>query len=465
MEKQTGFSSRLGYILSAAGSAVGLGNIWRFPYCVANQGGGIFLAIYVIALLTFGYSLLIAENGLGRMTGLGPVGSYRQICKGKSGFLGFLKVGGWLNAIAPLLIVPYYCVIGGWVTKYIIALLTNPISKFSAENANASAEYFSTFISSTWEPFFYFLVFVAIVVGVIALGVKEGIERFNKILMPTLVLLIIALCIYCLRLPNASEGIKYYLKPDWSKFSVMTMVTAVGQLFYSLSIAMGIMFTYGSYMRKEDDLIANVNQVALFDTLVAFLAGLMIIPALVSFGGEAAAQNAGPGLVFIVLPQVFASFFGGKIVGIAFFTLVLFAAATSAISLLETNVQSIGQELKLSRKSSIIYGVIEILVIGTITVLGYSWLSFVHPLSFIQAYAQMDILDTLDFLSNNVIMPFGAIFTTILVVGVYGLEKFCKEVAGNRKWPNRWLFQLCMCVIIIPCLLIILLDSTGLLGK
>lgn len=465
METHSGFSSRLGYILSAAGSAVGLGNIWRFPYCVASQGGGIFLAVYVVALFTFGYSLLIAENGLGRMTGMGPVGTYRQICKGKTGFLGFLKVGGWLNAIVPLIIVPYYCVIGGWVTKYVVALLVNPVSRFDAENAGASAEYFTNFISSTWEPMVYFVVFVAIVVGVIALGVKEGIERFNKVLMPLLVLIIVCLCIYCLRLPDAFEGVKYYLKPDFSKFSAMTLVTAVGQLFYSLSIAMGIMITYGSYMRKDDDLIANVNHVALFDTVVAFLAGLMIIPALVSFGGEAAAQNAGPGLVFIVLPQVFASFFCGKIVGVAFFLLMLFAAATSAISLLETNVQSIGQELKLSRRNSIIYGVIEILVIGCITVLGYSCLKFIHPLAFIKAYANMDILDSLDFVSNNVLLPICAIFTTILIVGVFGLEKFCKEVSGERPWYRRWLFQLCMCVVIIPCLLIILLNSMGIIGK
>ena len=226
---------------------------------------------------------------------------------------------------------------------------------------------------------------------------------------------------------------------------------------------MGIMITYGSYMRKEDDLVSSVNHVELFDTSVAFLAGMMIIPAVVAFGGEEAAKASGPGLVFITMPQVFASFTGGRLVGILFFLLVLFAAATSAISLLETNVQSIGQELKLSRKASIIFGMVEIVVIGIITILGYSVLSNVHPLAFIDHYKNLDILDSLDTISNNIMMPIAAIFTTILVTGVIGLEKFCAEIKQTSHWRREFVYQLCMCLIVIPCLLMILLNSIGLI--
>ncbi|MBO4512474.1 MAG: sodium-dependent transporter [Victivallales bacterium] len=470
--KRDCFSSRIGYVLAAAGSAVGLGNIWRFPYLTAKYGGGIFLLTYLILVLTFGYSLLIAENCIGRMTGKGPIGAFRDLCAGKTSFLGAVRIGGWLNSIAPIIIVPYYCVIGGWVTKYCVAMLTTPISAFHKDATvlvdgalkDASTYYFTNFITSTWEPILYFCIFAAILILVVGMGVEKGIERFNKILMPLLVLMCIGICIYCCFLPNAGEGLRYYLYPDSSKFSYMTVVAAMGQLFFSLSIAMGIMVTYGSYMRQEDNLVGNVNQVEIFDTGVAFLAGLMIIPAVVSFGGKEAAEAAGPGLVFCTMPKVFASFSGGRIIAIIFFLLVLFAAATSAISLLETNVQTIGQELKLSRKRAIVLGFVEIIVVGIVTILGYSLLSNVHPLAFIERYKGMDILDTLDFLANNIIMPLGAILTTILVTSVIGLERFCKEVdPTGTKWKRRGIFQFCVCVIVIPCLLIVLLNSIGVL--
>jgi len=463
MKSSPVFSSKLGYILSAAGSAVGLGNIWRFPYLTAKFGGGIFLLTYLILALTFGYSLLLSENCLGRMTGKGPVGTYREFCRDKKSFLRFVGIGGWLNAIIPLIIVPYYCVIGGWVTKYIFAMLCNPVSTFAKENTGASAKYFTDFITSTWQPTFFFLIFLGIMVFIIALGVINGVERFNKFLMPALVLMIVGVCIYCLCLPNAKDGLLYYLKPDTSKFSFMTIVSAMGQLFFSLSIAMGIMITYGSYMRKEDNLISNVNHVEIFDTAIAFLAGLMIIPAVVAFDGRAAAENAGPGLVFVVMPQVFANFAGGRICGVIFFTLVFFAAITSAISLLETNVQSISQELGMSREKATVIGAAEILVVGIITILGYSIFSNFHPLAFIEQYRGMDILDTLDFISNSVLMPIAAMFTTVLVVGVIGLERICGEISGGKKWRRQFAYQFCMCIIIVPCLLLILLNSIGFL--
>ncbi|MCQ2352928.1 MAG: sodium-dependent transporter [Victivallaceae bacterium] len=456
-----GFSSKVGYVLAAAGAAVGLGNIWRFPYLAAKHGGGIFLVTYLILVLTFGYALLIAENGIGRITGCGPIGSFRYFCKDRTGFMKSVRWGGWINALVPLIIVPYYCVIGGWVTKYVVALAANPIGKFASKSACDA--YFGNFISSTWEPIAFFLLFMVILVIVVAFGVQKGVERFNKILMPLLFLMIVGICIYCLFLPNAKEGFVYYFKPDFSKFSYMTVVAAMGQLFFSLSIAMGITITYGSYMCKADDLVSNVNQVEFFDTAVAFLAGMMIIPAVVAFGGKAAAEAAGPGLVFVTMPQVFANFAGGRIAGVFFFILVLLAAATSAISLLETNVQTVCQELHVSRPRAIAICVLEIIAIGVITVLGYSVFKNFHPLAFIDKYKNMDILDTLDFVSNNVMMPVAAIFTTILVVSVIGLEKFSREVRQDKKWYREYLFQLCMSVVVIPCLLVVLLQATGLL--
>ncbi|MBR2632131.1 MAG: sodium-dependent transporter [Lentisphaeria bacterium] len=472
MHKNEGFSSKLGFVLAAAGSAVGLGNIWRFPYLTAKYGGGIFLLTYLILVLTFGYALLIAENAIGRMTRKGPIGAFRELCAGKKSFLGSVRIGGWINAVVPLLILPYYCVIGGWVTKYVFAMMCNPVARFHKDaiesyaglDMNASTAYFQNFITDPWQAVGFFLLFVVVIVAVAAFGVEKGVERFNKILMPILILLIIAICIYCMFLPNSGAGFRYYLMPDPSKFSYMTVVAAMGQLFFSLSIAMGIMITYGAYMRNEDNLVSSVNQVELFDTGVAFLAGLMIIPSVVAFGGEKAAEQAGVGLVFVTMPQVFASFPGGQFVGAAFFILVLFAAATSAISLLETNVHTISQELKISRAKAIVLNVCEVTVIGVVTILGYSLLSFVQPLNFISRYRGMDILGTLDFISNSVLMPIGAIMTTVLVVGVIGIERICREIRGQNKWYREFVFQFCMCVVVIPCLLIVLLNATGLIG-
>ncbi len=474
MHKLEGFSSKAGYVLAAAGSAVGLGNIWRFPYLAAKYGGGIFLLTYLLLAVTFGYSLLIAENSLGRLTRKGPIGAFRDICRQHPGAgAKALQAGGWINALVPLIITPYYCVIGGWVTKYVFAFCTTSVKTFAQDNlVEASGgslpfadNYFNTFVTSTWEPIVFFLVFALLLVAVVVLGVQKGIERFNKILMPILVVLIVGICVYCCFLPGAGQGLAYYLKPDFGKFNHMTIIAAMGQLFFSLSIAMGIMVTYGSYMRKEDNLVSNVNQVEIFDTAVAFLAGLMIIPALVAFGGEKAAESAGVGLVFKTMPQVFAHFPCGQFVGLVFFVLVLFAAATSAISLLETNVQTISQELNLGRTFATLLCMAEIILIGLLTILGYSVLSHVRPLGFIPKCQGMDILDSLDFLSNNVMMPIAAIFTTILVVFCLGLDKLCEQgIRGDRKWPREGVFKFCMRFIVAPCLLLVLLNSLGVFG-
>ena len=447
---KTGFSNRLGFVMAAAGSAVGLGNIWRFPYLAAKYGGGIFLLVYLVLAVTFGFALMTTEIAIGRKTGKSAILAYKAVNQ-KFSFLGYIA------SAVPILIFPYYCVIGGWIIKYMMVYFTGQAHTAAAD------DYFSTFISGTAQPIVFLAIFLFCTALVVLIGVQKGIEKVSKILMPVLILLSLAMAIYALTLDGAMEGFIYYVKPNFSDFSMKTVVAAMGQLFFSLSIAMGIMITYGSYMRKEDNLVNSVNQVEFFDTMAAFLAGLIIIPAVVTFGGKEAAESAGVGLVFITLPQVFATF-GGNLMGALFFVLVLFAAATSAISILETNVQTVGQELGITRKRALFYCTVEFFAVGIITILGYNVLSWVKPLAWLPGHEGFDILDSLDFISNNVMMPIAAIFTTILVVAVIGLNKFSNAVAEGHTWLRRWLFELCMSVVVIPCLLLILLNSFNLFG-
>ena len=291
------FSGRIGYVLAVAGSAVGLGNIWRFPYLAAKYGGGIFLLIYILLTASFGYVLIMSETALGRMTRKSPVGAFEHFGKTKS-----FKIGGWLNAVIPMLIVPYYSTIGGWVIKYLV--------EYFKGNVQAVAEdgYFGNFISDSWQVELWFLVFAALVFIIILGGVQNGVERMSKIMMPVLVVLAVVVTIYSVTRPGAVEGVKYFLIPNVKNFSWMTVVAAMGQMFYSLSIAMGILYTYGSYVRKDMDIERSTTQVEVFDTGIAILAGLMIIPAVFSFsGGNPETLQAGPSLMFITLPKVFAS--------------------------------------------------------------------------------------------------------------------------------------------------------------
>ena len=232
------FSGHIGFILAVAGSAVGLGNIWRFPYLAAKYGGGIFLLVYIILMLTFGYALIVAETSLGRKTRLSPVGAYRSFGQMKSN--PFLVFGGWVNAVVPMLILPYYCLIGGWIIKFLFEYVTGQVSTVAADG------YFGGFISSTWEPVLWHLIFLGCTLGIILKGVEGGVERASRVMMPLLLILAFIVAIYSMTRPGAGAGIYYYLVPDFSKFSIMTVVAACGQLFFSLSIGMGILITYGS---------------------------------------------------------------------------------------------------------------------------------------------------------------------------------------------------------------------------
>ena len=293
MKDRSNFSNKLGFVLAAAGSAVGLGNIWRFPYLAAKYGGGTFLLIYLILAVTFGFTLMIAEIALGRKTGLSAIGAFRSLDK-RYNFLGILAV------IVPVIIFPYYSVIGGWVVKYFTVFVTGGVQD------SAGDTYFTDFIGGTIEPIGWFLIFLAFTAVVVLCGVEKGIEKVSKIMMPILVVLTVIISVYGLTLKGATEGLVYYVKPHMADVSVKTVLAAMGQLFYSMSLAMGIMITYGSYMKKSDKLESSVRQIELFDTGIAFLAGLMIIPAVFAFsGGDRSALNAGPGLMFMTLPKVF----------------------------------------------------------------------------------------------------------------------------------------------------------------
>ncbi len=422
-QKRSVFSSRIGFVLAAAGSAVGLGNIWRFPYLAAKYGGGIFLLVYFVLVITFGFTLMIAEIALGRKTGLSVIGAYRSLNK-KWSFLGVL------SAIVPIIIVSYYCVIGGWVTKY----FGDFISGFGA--ATASDTFFNSFVSDEWTPLIWFAVYAALTFIVVLLGVEKGIEKASKILMPVLLVLTLAVTIYSITLPGAGEGVAYYFYPDFSKFSIDTVLAAMGQMFYSMSLAMGIMVTYGSYMSKKESLEKSVKQIEWFDTGVSFLAGLMIVPAVFVFsGGDEAALSTGPSLMFVTMPKVFQSMGpAGNVVGSLFFLLVLFAALTSSISLMETVVSIFMDRFKMSRKKACFIALGIIVVLAIPSSLGFGLWSDI-------SWNGMTILDIFDFISNSVLMPIVALLTCIFVGYVIKPQAIIAEVELNGRFRRKRMFQ------------------------
>lgn len=440
--ERSSFSGKLGYVLAVAGSAVGLGNIWRFPYLAAKYGGGIFLLVYLILMLTFGYVLIVSETTLGRLTRKSPVGAFGKF--GKS--LPF-KIGGWVNAIIPMLIIPYYSVIGGWVFKYLFEYLRG------STDALADDSYFTGFITAGASVEVWFLIFSLVVLLIIVAGVEHGIEKVSKMMMPVLVVLAIIVSIYSVTRPGALEGVKYFLIPNFKNFSWMTIVAAMGQMFYSLSIAMGILYTYGSYMKKDVDIEQSTSQIEVFDTAIAFLAGLMIIPAVFSFfDGDPEKLKAGPSLMFITLPKVFASMGMGRIIGIVFFLLVLLAALTSAISLAESCVSTIEDQLGWKRNiASVVIGII-IVILGSFSALGFGMLDFVQILG-------MSILDFFDFLTNSLMMPIAALSTCILIVYVIGVDKIIEEVETSSKFKRKGLYKFFIKYLAPICILVILVSS------
>ena len=436
------FSGKIGYVLATAGSAVGLGNIWRFPYLAARYGGGIFLLVYLVLALTFGYTLMMSESTMGRLTGKSPVGAFSALSK-----RGIAKAGGWINAVIPMLILPYYSVIGGWVCKYLFEYLRGNVA------GTAQDDFFGGFITSAADAELWFIVFAALTLVVIVAGVENGVEKVSKIMMPILVLLAMIVAVYSMTRPGAAAGIKYFLVPDFSHFSWMTVVAALGQMFYSLSIAMGILITYGSYMKKDVDIEKATHQVIFFDSGIAVLAGLMIIPAVFAFsGGDPSMLNKGPGLMFVTIPKVFESMGLGQAVGILFFVLVLFAALTSAISLAETCASTFQDELGMGRTKATGMVAIIMVVLGSLSSLGYSGLSFVRIFG-------MEILDFFDFLTNSLMMPVAAFATCVFVVKAVGLDNISKEVKLSSKFRFEGMYRVFIRSVAPIFVVVILLSS------
>ncbi|WP_297030844.1 sodium-dependent transporter [uncultured Eubacterium sp.] len=449
--KRSSFKGSIGFVLAAAGSAVGLGNIWRFPYLAAKDNGGFFILCYIILALTFGFTLLVTEIAIGRKTKQSPLTAYGKINKKFKGL-------GTLATIVPAIILPYYCAIGGWVLKYFITFI-------SGQGAAAAADdYFTGHITSLGQPIVLLLIFIIATAAVILGGVNKGIEKSSKILMPILFVLIVGIAIFALTIKNTEtgvtgiDGLKVYLLPDFKSLTVKSAFTtifdALGQLFYSISVAMGIMIAYGSYVDDDTNLMKSVNQIEIFDTLVALLAGLMIVPAVYVFMGKEG-MTAGPGLMFIALPKVFAQMGAiGNVIGVIFFAMVLFAAITSSISIMEAVVSSLMDGFKMKRKPATLLVLAYGIVAGIIVCLGYNKLYF--ELSLPNGTVGQ-ILDVMDYVSNNIFMPIVALATCILIGWVAKPKTVIDEVTKNGAKFNRKFIYNATIKVIAPALLVVLL--------
>jgi NSS family neurotransmitter:Na+ symporter len=461
-KNRNSFSGSIGFVLTAAGSAVGLGNIWRFPYLAAKDGGGLFLVIYLILAITFGFTLLTTEIAIGRKTKQSPLTAYTKLSS-KWGFLGVIA------CLVPVIIMPYYCVIGGWVVKYFLAYLTG--------NGAAAAEdgYFTGFITGEWQPIVLLFVFLLMVAFIVFRGINKGIESSSKILMPLLLLLVVGIAFFSLTIHYEDEtgvtrtglqGFLIYIVPDLSEMTVKKFFTvlldAMGQLFFSLSVAMGIMVAYGSYVKDDANLVKSINQIEIFDTAVAFLAGVMIIPAVYTFMGKEGMAASGPSLMFVSLPKVFASMGKiGNLVGCLFFAMVLFAAITSAVSVMEAVVSSFMDKFHMTRTKAATVETIIAIVGGVTVCLGYNKLYFEVKLP---NGAVAQILDIMDYISNNLLMPLVAIGTCILIGWVLKPKTVIDEVEKSGSRFGRKRLYIVMIQYIAPILLVILLlKSVGIL--
>ena len=449
-KKRDTFTGTLGFILAAAGSAVGLGNIWRFPYLAAKDGGGLFLVIYLILALTFGFTLLMSEVVIGRKTKQSALTAYGVI---NSKF----KWLGGIATVVPFIILPYYCVIGGWVLKYFIVFITGHGTDAAADG------FFGGFITGEVEPVVMLAVFLAATMFVVIRGVNSGIEKMSKVLMPVLLVLVIGIAVFALTIRSEDrtglQGLKILVIPTLEGKSLNDVFTvvldAMGQLFYSISVAMGIMITYGSYLKDDDDIVKGVNRIELFDTLVAFLAGVMVIPTVFVFMGTEGMAASGPGLMFEALPKTFSSMgIAGNIVGTLFFAMVLFAALTSSVSILEAVVSSIMDKFRISRTKAVVIETVAALVLGIIVCFGYNLLYFEFKLP---NGSTAQVLDIMDYVSNNILMPVLAIGTCILIGWFAKPDLIISEATKNGEKFGRKTLYIVMVKFVAPILLLLLL--------
>ncbi len=461
-KKSSNFSGQLGFVLAAAGSAVGVGNLWRFPYLAAKDGGGLFLIIYFALVITFGFTLLTSDIAIGRRTQQSAIGAYTQM-RPKWKFLGILTF------LVPVLIMTYYAVIGGWITKYAVVYL------MGQSKAAAADDYFTSFITSPASPVVFALLFMAVTAFIVYNGVEGGIERVSKWMMPILLVLIVVIAIYALTLKHTDasgqvqtgmEGFLYYLTPNFEGLTVQRflqiLLDAMSQLFFSLSVSMGIMITYGSYVKPEVDLNKAVNQIEIFDTGVAFLAGAMIVPAVYVFSGTEG-MGAGPSLMFVSLPKVFAAMGkAGIFVGILFFVTAVFATLTSCISVLESITANCMEIFHTSRKKTVLILSVIYLAASAVIALGYSvfYVEVVLPNG-----STGQLLDIMDYISNSVMMPFIALLSTILIGWVMTPDYVIDEMERNgEKFRRKKLYRIMIRYVAPVLMFILFLQSTGILS-
>lgn len=462
MEKKqkSSFTGSIGFVLAAAGSAVGLGNIWRFPYLAAKDGGGLFLIVYIVLAFTFGFVLLTTDVAIGRKTKKSVLYAFGEVSK-KWKFVGVLAF------LVPAVIMTYYSVVGGWIVKYATVY-------FTGNGADAATKgYFGDFISSSVAPIVFMLIFLAATALVVFFGVEKGIEKFSKIIMPGLFIIIIVIALFSLTLSYTTDdgvtrtgidGLLVYIVPNFkgmtfTKFLGVIM-DAMGQLFYSLSVAMGIMITYGSYVKDDVDLNKSIRNIEIFDTLAAFLAGLMIIPAVYVFQGHEGMSSQGPGLMFTSLPQVFEKMgFAGNIVGPVFFVMVFFAALTSCVSIMETLVASCMEKFNKSRKVVSIVIALIYAAAAVVICMGYNVLYFNITLP---NGAAAQLLDVMDYISNYLMMPIVSILTCVLIGWVMKPKYLIDEVKkGGGSFKRAGLYTVMVKFIAPVMLLVLFLNALG----
>lgn len=460
MEKKSShFSGQIGFVLAAAGSAVGVGNLWRFPYLAAKDGGGLFLIVYLVLVLTFGFTLLTSDIAIGRRTKESAIGAYSKMQE-RWKFLGILTF------LVPVLIMTYYAVIGGWITRYAVVYLSG--------QAEAAAQdgYFTSFITSPVSPVIFALLFMGVTALIVYNGVEGGIERVSKCMMPVLLVLVVIIAGYSLTLHHVDadgqvrtgmEGFLYYIRPDLEGITLrrflQILLDAMSQMFFSLSVSMGIMITYGSYVKPEVDLNRAVNQIEIFDTGVALLAGAMIIPAVYVFSGTEG-MSAGPSLMFISLPKVFVAMGkAGVFMGILFFVAAIFATLTSCISVLESITANCMEIFHTERKKTVLVLAVIYLAASAVIALGYSVFYFEITLP---NGSGAQLLDVMDYISNSVMMPFIALLSAILIGWIKTPDYVIGEMERNGETFGRKAIYRVMIRYIAPLMMLVLfLQSTG----
>ena len=460
--KKNGFTGQLGFVMAAAGSAVGVGNLWRFPYLAAKDGGGLFILIYLILTFTFGFTLLTSDIAIGRRTGKNSINAYKEMSP-KWKFLGILTF------LVPVLIMTYYAVIGGWIVRYIVVYLTGQ------GQAAAQDSFFTDFITSPGQATLYAVLFMLFTAWIVFNGVEKGIEKYSRILMPVLLVMIVAIAIFALTLKHTDadgvtrtglQGLAVYLTPSFKGLTLrrllQILLDAMSQIFFSLSVSMGIMITYGSYIKKDVDVNTSIHQIEVFDTGVALLAGMMIIPSIFVFEGVEG-MSAGPGLMFVSLPKVFASMTHlGRAAGLAFFIMAAFAALTSCVSVLETITANCMEIFHTKRKPTTIVLTIIYMIASIVIALGYSTFYIELPLP---NGSIGQILDLMDYISNSFMMPFISMLSAILIGWVVGPDWIIEEVEfGGRKFGLRKLYAVMIRYIVPVIMFILFLQSTGILN-